>query len=115
MLRIRPEQYEVLAAAQRTRFIDECAAFVREYWAEEYAAQGLDAVKQTAEQAIERAQEHGIEQEAGVLRFLNVMYALGIDFDRGADFPWAVTILENRDLPEDEKLARLEAEVERHL
>ena len=64
---------------------------------------------------VERCRDYAIESEYNVLRFINIMFALGEDFDDGEDYPWSVAILNDEEMDADDKLDKLEAETEREL
>ena len=115
MLTIREEQMEALAEVQQERFLKEVLAFAEETWPEELQSLGEDGVREMAADAIDRCRAFGIETEYHVLRFINIMFALGEDFDDGEDYPWSVDILEDESTDPDDKLDKLEAETERAL
>ncbi|MFO1052673.1 MAG: hypothetical protein U1F36_10710 [Planctomycetota bacterium] len=95
MLKIRPEQYEVLAKAQLERFLADAERHVRQYWPAVAAELGDAGVRAMVEQASRRCDELGIDDEFDVLRYLNLTCALGPDFL--ATQPWAAPLLGDRE------------------
>lgn len=107
MLLIRPEQLKVLQEAQLRRFEAEAAEHVRSCWSEQVAEEDQDEeeVHATVAHALERADAHGIEDEFDVLRYINLMYSLGPDFDVALD--WAAAILANVERPARDRMDEL--------
>ena len=97
MLKIRAEQLQILQEEQARRFEREAVAHVRSSWPEQVAAQGEDGVHAMVARAVERAGAHGFDEEFDILRYLNLVCALGEDFDERLD--WAAAILADRDHP----------------
>lgn len=105
MLHIRSEQMEALEQAQRRRFEDEAVAHVRSIWRDAAAQQDDDAVRTAVRRAFARAAEYGFDEEYDQLRYLNLVYALGPDFDER--LPWATTILADHDRPPRSRMDEL--------
>ena len=93
LLKIRAEQYERFAAVALKRFEDDAVQWVRESWPEEFDAKGEEAVRAEVQGVVGRCRNHGIERGEHVLRFLNLCYALGPDFDTA--YAWAKGPLEH--------------------
>ena len=105
MLKIRPEQMETLAEVQLRRLERDAIAHVQEFWSEQAKAQGEDGVRSMVQRALQRSDVYGIEEESDVLRFINLMYALGDDFD--TEQPWAAKILADEGAPGTERMDAL--------
>jgi hypothetical protein len=73
-------------------FIAKAVKHLHESLPEECAARGDSAVRESARLAVEKGRRYGLDEEYDYLRFLNLMYVLGFDFDR---LPWASGLLEN--------------------
>ena len=95
MLRIRPEQLKVLEEVQLDRFKAEAADHIRNFWPHVAQAQGEVDVAKTVATAVERTRTYRIDDEYDVLRYINLMYSLGHDFD--TEIKWAEDILNEPD------------------
>jgi len=108
MLGIRREQYEVFAQQARLRFEGEAVDYLRGCWPEETGELGPEGVLVLVRQGMGEAAGFAIEREAHVLRYLNLMLALGADFSAGETHPWAREILLDADADAGARLERLE-------
>lgn len=115
MLQIRQEQMDEFEKFQFERFVREALKFARETWSEEFGEQGEEAARELILDSVNMAETYNIDQEDQVLAFLNMRYALGSEFPDSDEFAWALAILEDDDLDGDEKIERLDAEVEKLL
>ena len=108
MLIIRKEQEKEFAKIALRRFEESMVSHVKENWPEEYKKLGAEAVRESILKGVTNAAKYGIEREYDIARYLNVMYALGHDFDTdGARFPWAAEILMDSELNGREKTDKL--------
>lgn len=112
MLVIKKEQIEIMASCQVERLINDCLCFTKEYWPEEYTDISEKEVKKKVRKVISKADGYGIKKEGLVLRFLNLIYALGPDFDLSKKNDWALKILTDKNLSDSEKIDQLEEETE---
>jgi len=55
-----------------------------------------NVVRANVEAALSRGREHGFESEYDLLRYCNLSFTLGSDFDRSARYPWAGDVLGSR-------------------
>ena len=113
-LKIRPEQYQNLIAYEWERLENECVTFVKDNWQEDFASMGEQEVRSIVGRAIERAKQYGFEREHLIIRYVNVTFALGPDFEHSADYPWAKQIFENPELRADEKIEAVESYLQDH-
>lgn len=95
MLKIRQEQMDVLASVQLRRFEQEAIAHIHEFWSDQAKGQGDEGVRALVDHAMQRTDAYSIEEEVDVLRYINLMYSLGAEFD--IDLPWAAEILASED------------------
>jgi hypothetical protein len=93
VLTIRSEQLEAIGLARTREFERRAAGHVREYFSESYHAMGEEEVLASVRKALSKGREYGFDSEYDVVRYLNLMYALGFDFDRDIRYPWAGEIL----------------------
>ncbi|MFT6108843.1 MAG: hypothetical protein ACJA2W_001756 [Planctomycetota bacterium] len=91
MLRIRQEQLKVLEEVQLDRFKADAANHIGKFWSRAAEEQGEVEVAKTVATAVERTRTYRIDDEYDVLRYINLMYSLGHDFDR--ELKWAGDIL----------------------
>ena len=89
------------------RFEDRTVAHVRTYFRDECSAMDKAEVRQHVREGMGRANHHGITGEFDVVRFIDLMFALSIDFDTSPDTPWAAPILADPDLDATTKMDRL--------
>jgi hypothetical protein len=106
-LTIRPEQMQTLGQAQTEVFVEEAAAIFRKTWPARSAALGDDGLRDRVRRAVRKCFTYGIEDSRDVLRYVNLMFALGEDFATSPRFPWAGRILEQRRVVPSERLCRL--------
>ncbi len=107
MLTIRNAQLAVLAEARFEHYVDELAGLVARHWPEEFSAMGMEGARRLAEDAVVKAERYEIRGEAEVARYLNLMLALGRDFDRDPRYPWAGAILRDEAIAPRHKLKKL--------
>ena len=88
MLTIRSPQMAVFAEDSAARFLQGALAHVRRYFPAQCIAVGDNAVVFFLKQGIRRAQDYGFESEYDILRFLNLIFSLGSDFDQVAKYAW---------------------------
>ena len=114
MLRIRPEQIKALDAAMRERYIEKAIEHLRELFPKEVKELGDDKARALVEEGIDRAAAYNITAEREVTLFIDLMVAIGPDFDSRQRYKaWMPGILANPDLPQQQKMEivyqRLEA------
>lgn len=107
MLVIRKPQMETLAGHCRLEFEQRMVAHVNRSWPERSKAMGPEAVRQSVREAVAQAAACGITAEYDVARFIDLRYALALDFDRSPRWPWAAKILGDSDLSGHDKVERL--------
>ncbi len=89
MLVIRPQQMEAFRLAREREFENRALAHLRLHFPGECAAIGETDARNTIRFALFKARQYGFEEEHDVLRYLNLMYALGFEFDADRRYPWA--------------------------
>jgi len=103
---------EALSLDMAMRFEQFLVAQVHEYFpnaAQDLGEYGLAA---TISWGVQRAALHGFRDEFDVLRYVNLMLTLGLEFDTDPEFPWCAEILAKSDWP---PAARMDALTERAL
>ncbi len=107
MLTIRAEQMAILGTSVRKNFELEMADHLSQFFPEQCAKQSEEGLSKFVATNIDRALGYGLERERDVCKFLDVAMALGEDFDRSGDYPWAKEILEDEWGTGEEKIDRL--------
>lgn len=103
MLTIRREQMEVLSAYMRQRFEDRMVRQIAQSFPEQFKKlapppSGDEPVRALIRQGIERAGSNEITSRRDVGRFIDLMVALGPDFETRAETAWAQSILRDKSI-----------------
>jgi hypothetical protein len=115
MLTIRKEQMSEFERALLRASAESVLAFVREQQPEACARFGETEVRNMVAKCLRKAREHHIASYADILRYINVMYALGCDFESDPEYPWAREIMTHPRLRPEAKINRLVARTLEHL
>ena len=99
MLIIRAEQIDVFHAHEMRKFEDRVLAHVREAFPREYQEMGEGGLRDLLQEAIERASKYELESERDITLFMDLMLALGPDFDNTSTSPWVSEILSDEFYP----------------
>jgi Domain of unknown function (DUF4123) len=103
---IRPEQFHALSKASKEHFVQQMAAHVREFFPEACSRMSQSEFEQRIHHGMAKAALHGITAEQHVCRYLDLMFALGPNFDQ--EHRWAADVLTDRSIGlSSEKLERL--------
>lgn len=105
MLTIRKDQMAAFSANAQAQFALRCEAHLREYFPEECGRLGPREVAASVRLALGKADDYRLKSERDILRYLNLMYTLGFDFDRNV--PWASGILTDGRLSSASKMRLL--------
>ena len=98
MLVIREAQIVALSRALRSRFEREALGHVKACFPEQCVELGEENAFHYVQQGLRRAKDYGFESQYDLLRFLNVMFTLGADFDQSELHAWMRPILMGRDM-----------------
>jgi len=90
MILIRKEQMDALNRHMEDDFVERMTAHLRRFFPEWSRVSGEQGVVRTVRLGIGRARSYRITAERDVSRYIDVMAALGDDFDKEA---WAAAIL----------------------
>jgi hypothetical protein len=102
---IRNAQLAVFARARLEEFRQRAVAHVKAAFAARAEELGHAGVEASVETALHRCETYRLASRRDVLRYLNLMYTLGFDFDQDEGHPWAGETLRN---PRLEAAAKLE-------
>lgn len=93
---LRDDQIRALTQVTRKGFEQRLYEQLAKYWPDECARMGEWHVRRMIRNARHSAMTYGIETEYDILRFLNVMFAVGKDFESNPDCRWMVQQLEDK-------------------
>lgn len=95
--------------------MERAVASLREHWPHRSFEMGADGTSALVNAALDAAEEHGFRTDQQLLRFTNLVMALGTDFTKNRAMPWAAEILHNPNFTPDTKLDRLFEKAARYL
>lgn len=84
-------------------------AYLKEQFPQACAKFDDDELRAMMALALRKSREHGFTTHAQILRYINVMYALGCEFEADPDYPWAHEIMSHPRLRPGSKIDRLVA------
>jgi len=93
MLVIRQAQIEELAKAVVRCFEDRMLVHLNSYFPEHCRILEPEGSREAIRQGIKRAASYGIVGERDVCKYIDLMFALGRDFDHNPDLTWASSLL----------------------
>lgn len=106
MLRVREEQLRLLEADARAGFLERLVRHFRRTWPEKAQALGGN-LRPFLDNGLERAWGYGLTREVDVVRFINLMFVWGPDFDVSPGCRWAWQILHDPTLSGPVKVHQL--------
>ena len=116
MLKINDGQMSVLEDKSRNDFQERMLVHIAKFFPEHDAALDFEQKHALIDHGIERGAEYAIVSERDICIWVDLMLALGPDFDVSETYPWAATILaDDLRLPNlrmDELHARVVEEIE---
>ena len=113
MLRIRSSQMRALSRPLLEPFLDRAMVVVRRHWAHKVERMGDDAARALLHRSVLHAAGSGLHHEQQLLRYVNVVLALGEPFP--GDHAWAARLLDDPRLVPDMKVALLAERTAAHL
>src|SRR5262245_34209606 len=112
MFTIRKEQMAVLGSHVRRKYEDRVIARIAKAYPERYRQDGEEKIRYFVQAAIEKSEQHGIEEDDDAERFILLLFAHGLDFEKSPDMAECRQILEDKELPADAKVSLLYRELE---
>ena len=118
---IRNQQFDAFSTAQRISFDNRMLVHLKRFFPEQYDGLGEERVVEAVQYGIARAATYGMTAERDVCKYIDLMFALGRDFDTDPRFDWAQPILTDPDTPDatariellyEDALARIRAAAE---
>jgi Domain of unknown function (DUF4123) len=112
---VRQEQLQALGEASRKDFEDRMVRHAAKAFPEESRTLGEDGVRGLIRHGAARAAVYQLNREADICRFIELMFALGRDFDQTPKLPWVSATLLDESIPDRSlRLARV-VELANHL
>ena len=99
MLGIRRERFAIFSQTEMTKFEDWMVAHLTKFFRRECGVLGELKLRATIQYGIQRAANYGLTAKRDVCKYIDVMIALGRDFDTDVRFPWAPQILTEQTTP----------------
>ena len=93
MLIIRAAQMQAFSRAVSDNLIESAVEHIRTSLPEMFEQLGREEVRESVLFAMRKADEYGLDDWSQVVRYLNVMYILGFEFDEDPRYAWANEIL----------------------
>jgi hypothetical protein len=103
MFVVRQAQVEQMLEPMRRRFVEGTRAWLRDKYARKLETMKDDDLRALIRQGIERAMKYGIDTEASMALFIELMVAIAPDFDDREEAGWLKGLLENPQVPAQEK------------
>ena len=116
MLTVRKQQLDALGAYMRQSFEDRVAQHLVREWPLQVrkllSAGGSEKpVRDLIQLGIQKAARYGIESEADVMRFIELMVRILPEFDEQKELGWARAILDDRSLPGAAKIGLIQEQL----
>jgi hypothetical protein len=97
VLLIRDDQLSSLRRVRQKEYERRLAAHLKKYFPDTCAKLGDKGLLDALRHGVQRAKTYGIQAERDVVKFLNLMFVFGRDFDTDPRFPWAASMLHSAD------------------
>ena len=114
-MKIRAEQLRAFPKAVEENLECRIHAHLRGVWPGRCERMGEEAVRGWIRDGMRRARAWGLEADYDVLRYVDLMFLLGRDFEGAAAAPWVRRVLQEPGLDTAEKLDRLLRDARRRL
>jgi len=97
VLLIRDDQLSALRGVRQKEYEKRLAAHLKRYFPDTCAELGEKGLIDALRHGVERAKSYGIQAERDVVKYLNLTFVFGRDFDIDPRFPWAASMLRSTD------------------
>lgn len=98
MLSIREGQMAVFSKIAAQKFEDQMVAHFKRCFPRELDSLGEPKARELIQRGVTRAASYGIRGQRDACKYIDLMIALGSDFDRDPNLSWASQILSDRGL-----------------
>jgi len=99
MLRIRPEQLAALSQADVERFEEWATAHLMKFFPQQCGRMDAQQLRDLIRYGVRRSAAYGVTSKQDVCRYIDLMVALGRDYDKDDRLPWAREILQRTSNP----------------
>jgi hypothetical protein len=103
MFVVRNLQVEAMLEPMRRRFVEGTRAWLRGKYARKLETVKDDDLRTLIRKGIGRAMGYGIDTEASMSLFIELVVAVGLEFDSAPEAQWLKAFLENPKVPAQEK------------
>jgi len=93
-LSLRTDQLSTLSQQEVRKFEDWMVAHLNKFFQQQCRVLGEAKLRSTVQYGIQRAAAHGIKAKRDVCKYIDIMLALGHDFDQDKQNGWAAEILQ---------------------
>jgi len=114
VITIRPEQMKKFSEAAIRRFEDMMVVHLSRYFPNRCKAAGEPELRRAIRYGVKRAASYKIKAQPDVCRYIDLMMALGGDFDTDPKLPWASEIL-NAPTSQEQRISALLRTATQHL
>ncbi len=109
MLRIRPEQNEVLSEYMLRSFEKRVLVHLRKCFPKKCEAMDKEKLIELVREGMKQSRSYGIKTQRNVMEFIDLMVVFGRHFDTDEAYPQAAKILADEDADGQKKIDRLYA------
>lgn len=95
-LELRKDQMDTMASRCQNDFEQRLLRHLRKAFASETRELSDPSLLERTRPSVQKAGEYGIEMEYDVVRFVDLTFLLGADFDSSPETPWAGEILQDK-------------------
>jgi hypothetical protein len=107
MFKIHKDQMAVFEQEAMRRFECRTARYIEEVYPQPWKYLGEQQISIAIRYGLARAMRYGLSLEQNALYYIDVMFMLGSGFDEDPQYPWAVEILEDPEVPDETLRAEL--------
>jgi hypothetical protein len=100
MFTIRTEQLQALSASQASSFDNRMRLHLEKFFPEQCGALDEARIIEAVHYGIARASTYGLISERDVCKYVDLMFALGRDFDTDPQFDWVQPMLTDANTPD---------------
>ncbi len=104
---IRKGQMDSLGAQMRKSFEDRMVKHVRRFYPGKAKALGEEKLRVTIREGMAKADRYHVLRERDVARFIQLKYALELEYDEQPEMAWCKEILKNHSLSGEAKMTQI--------
>ena len=112
---IRKSQMSAFEEQMRKNFEDRMVEHLNKFFPQSTTEMGEEAVRQAIRKGMDQATYYFIERECDVARFIDLKFAIHMDFDEHEEMTWARQILDDDTITGEDKMKRIYGELPERL